>query len=49
LVADAIRLYLEELERDEDAAAESVVVNVRAGGIAVPAGASRSVICASSW
>ena len=27
LVADAIRLYLEELERDESAAAESVVVN----------------------
>ena len=27
LVADAIRLYLEELERDEIAAAESIVVD----------------------
>ena len=27
LVAEAIRLYLDELERDENAAAESVVVN----------------------
>ena len=27
LVADVIRLYLEELERDESASAESVVVN----------------------
>ncbi|MDE0027769.1 MAG: type II toxin-antitoxin system HicB family antitoxin [Spirochaetaceae bacterium] len=27
LVAEAIRLYLEELERGENAAAESVVVN----------------------
>jgi predicted RNase H-like HicB family nuclease len=27
LVADAIRLYLDELERDDDQAAESVVVN----------------------
>lgn len=27
LVADAIRLYLEELERDENAAFESVVVD----------------------
>ena len=27
LVAEAIRLYLDEMERDENAAAESVVVN----------------------
>ena len=27
LVADAIRLYLDELERDDDLAADSVVVN----------------------
>ncbi len=27
LVADAIRLYLDELERDDDQAAESVVAN----------------------
>ncbi len=27
LIADAIRLYLDELERDDDLAAESVVVN----------------------
>ena len=27
LVADAIRLYLEELDRDGDLAADSVVVN----------------------